>query len=184
MDRGPDLLAELATWEMQKSLLNFVEIGVTKRFIAEVTTSIWPSEFIVVRRPFHSENTRVLLAFYMCNECYQKLPLTACISEHYLRCQKKYSSLYHTPQTHYLKCSDQFVLSYCTRRTHNKVAHDKPNQTVESCHDKLDQIVRLDLQAVHQRKFKVYVAIREINSDYMSHRSTILVNDIDSSTPV
>ena len=40
MDQGPDVLAELATLEMQKSLLNFLEIGVTKRFIAEITTSV------------------------------------------------------------------------------------------------------------------------------------------------
>ena len=40
MDQKPDLLAELATWEMQKSLLNFHEIGVTKRFIAEITTNV------------------------------------------------------------------------------------------------------------------------------------------------
>ena len=140
----------------------------------------------MVRRPFQNESTRVLLAFFMCTECYQKLPLTACINEHYLRCHKNYSSLYHTPETHYLKCCEQFAAPYCTRRTHVEVAYcqDKLDQIISNCHDKLDQIVRLDLNAVKQRKFKVYVAIREIDSGYMANRSTILVNDIDTSTPV
>ena len=111
----------------------------------------------------------------MCDACYQKLPMTACINEHYLRCCKKYSPLYHAPQTHYLKCDEQSSSLYCTRHTHVDVA---------TCHDKLDKIVRLDLHAVQQRKFKVYVAIREVNSDYMTHRSTILVSDIDASTAV
>ena len=69
MNQGPDVLAELSIRKMQKSLLNFHEIGVTKRLIAEKTAAVWPSESIVIRRPFQNENTRVLLA------CVQKVLL-------------------------------------------------------------------------------------------------------------